>query len=702
MDAKAVADHVPPRPRGSAEAIRPVDRFFSRSGPLASLKTGYSPRPEQMRFARAAAEVLSGTLGLGSGGAERPTGILLSDCPTGTGKSLGYLVPAVLSSPKSRIVVSTATVKLQHQLVEQDLPQLSEALKVFTRGRRSLSFALLKGRSNFLCENRFERVLASPELVAASPTPAKTPAGTAPVGRVNADLLEELDRWRRTSPTGDKEELDAPVPFWADVAADADDCAPQACPFAERCFYRAQRAGAEDAEVLVVNHALLLANVAADWQVFDMRGRTLILDEAHKVEEVMGDAFGASVTRHRVRYVTASVEKKAKNAHRFTERVEDAADRFFDELRTYTELGSVEGAPPSYDRLQDALLALRNVLKNDPAEEVNKLSGMVAKLHKDLRGFYEPPAETHAYDVLAPRKRGRPPELKSWLVDTGPVAAAQILAREAGARTVLTSATLAEGAGRKRSFSYVRKRLGVDLLPSEGETAHVVQEFSAGETFDYASNCLIYVERGIDPPGEAILREGDPAGGTNAAARAETERCVRRTEQLLGMSRGRGLVLLSTARAVAQFRRSLDTPYPTRFQGEASPTSLVDWLMKTDGGVLVATRGFWEGVDCPGDSVSLVVIDRVPFPVPDDPVIKRLCEWAGKKWFREVSLPKATVALRQGAGRLIRTKEDRGVIALLDPRVSGRSWGKAVLRSLPPAPTTSRPRDVGRFFRASR
>ena len=323
---------------------------------------------------------------------------------------------------------------------------------------------------------------------------------------------------------------------------------------------------------------------------------------------------------------------------------------------------------------------------------------MVAHLPGDLRFFYSEPEEEYAYAVVEGRRsfrRGRKggvtgeplPELKAWLVDTGKAFREGLLPLFGDGGVVLTSATLATGSVERRSFAYTKGRLGLDEPLKNDRSIH---EYLGAEVFDYASRCLLYAEEGQLVPSDAPLDV--PARDREAAAGAK------RAEELVRASGGRALVLLSTSRAVEAYRRIFDPPFPVRFQGDDSPGRLVRWLKETEGGVLVGTRSFWTGVDVPGEAVSLVVIDRVPFPVPDDPVIKRLSERAGKEWFRAVSLPRAQVALRQGAGRLMRRDTDRGVIALLDPRIRRKGWGKAILASLPPAPVTGSLREVQSFF----
>lgn len=632
--------------------------LFAPGGPLASAKPGYRERPQQVDLAREVARTFG----------ER--GVLLADAPTGTGKSLSYLAPAVLSGEK--VVVSTATLALQHQLLSEDIPPLKAAISRLLGYPldEGFSYAVMKGRSNFLCGQRHEDSLRQGSIL-------------------DGDLLAGLDRWVAETETGDREDLPFPVPAgtWMEVASDGEDCAPRACRFRDGCFYYAHRDRAAEADLLIVNHALLLANVAAAGNIFETEGRHLVIDEAHRLEDVMSEALGARVSYGRVRYVARQATKKSEGAADHADRAQMAAEAFFGELREGGELGHERHAPPSYKTLLDALGSTKRALAADPKEEANNLTGMLGRLRRDLASFYAEPEETHVYAIVAGRSRDparRPyPELRSWLVDTAEAFREWVLPTFEDGGVVLASATLANGSGGGRSFSYARRRLGLENGPGRRRVA----EHAGDEVFDYGERCLLYVEEGI----------GEPTLGT---AGAYAEACARRAEELVGMSRGRALILLSTSRAVRRFKEVFRPPYPLKFQGDDAPGRLVRWLKETEGAVLVGTRTFWEGVDVPGPSVSLVVIDRAPFPPPDDPVVAKLCARAGKGWFRDVSLPRAQVALRQGAGRLMRRPDDRGVIALLDPRIRARGWGKSVLNSLPPAPVTGSPEDVRRFFDA--
>lgn len=611
--------------------------------------------------------------------------VLLADAPTGTGKSLAYAAAAVLSGRK--VVISTATIALQHQLLTSDLPLLKQAVAEL-KGMpedEAFTYAIMKGRRNFLCDRRADETIREPGLVEAG-----------------VDLLSEIDLWRQRSETGDREDLEFRVPagLWMEVAADGEDCAPRACPHRDSCFYFAHRDAASEAEVLIVNHSLLLSNIAAFGNIFDTSGRHLIIDEAHSLEEIMSDAFGARVSYPRVRYVTRQAVKKSEAAAAHEPRAMNAADLFFDDLRSNQGLGDENAAPRGYRALTSSLSAMRSALANDPKEEANALQGMVGRLNRDLKSFYQETGDTHARAVMAGRSGSKDPtrrpypELRSWLIETSDAFRDEVLWHFDEGGVVITSATLApagnhssgNGGGADgapiRSFEYPRRRLGI----SDGDLAATdkgreVRELAVPEIFDYQRRCLIYTE--------------PPAGDANAD---QTARNIRRAEELVEASGGRALILLSTSRAVGAFRESFSSRYPVRFQGDDTPSKLVKWLRETDGAVLVGTRTFWQGVDVAGEALSLCVIDKIPFPPPDDPVIEALCQKAGKGWFREVSLPRAQVAMRQGAGRLIRTPHDRGVVALLDTRLNHKNWANAILRALPDSPRTQKASDVKEFF----
>ncbi len=433
--------------------------------------------------------------------------------------------------------------------------------------------------------------------------------------------------------------------------------------------------------------------------LFPMDDRALIIDEAHRLPEALSSAYGAHLTLGKALHLSRSARRgDPARASRYADALDWAAERFFRELANVAP-GAIEDedALPDPEALTGALLSLRNVLQGSPAGQARAVAGMAKQLLRDLRSFYKG-RDTHARAVLE-REGGRAHELRSWLVVVGPAFAWDVVARSTGADTgeadaeepgrgpvtVLCSATLATGSGPKRSFAHARRALGVNLLLKTRPGTRY-EEHRTEEAFDYANRALLYLERRLPEP-------------TRRNAEEYARLCALRTAELLEASRGGALVLLSTARAVGLFREYLDVPYPVRYKTDGAPTGpLVEWPKSTPGAVLVGTRSLWEGVDIVRPQVSLVVIDKVPFAAPNYPVNKALTERAGADWFRLVSLPAAHVALRQGAGRLIRSASDRGVLALLDPRVSARSWGRQVVSSLPPAPATDSLERVRRFL----
>ena len=570
--------------------------LFSADGPLSKRKPGYSERPEQVDLAAAVEECFDSK------------SVLLCDAPTGTGKSLGYLAPAILRAAQrgEKVVVSTATLALQAQLLNEDLPPLRSAAAELLGypEEESISYAVMKGRRNFLCTKRHLETLMSGQIF-------------------DTELVANLDKWAAETETGDREDLTFPMPLsaWAEVASDGDDCSPRTCPYREGCHYYIHRDAASEAEILVVNHALLLANVASFGSIFDTEDRHLIVDEAHRLEEIMAEAFGARVSYPRIIYVLRQARKRCEGAHAATNTAEMAAELFFEDLRGVTT--RLHQSPPrAHGKLVEALRELRNVLANAPNEEANLLQGMVGRLRKDLESFYGKPDEDYAYAVIPGRSRSGKgknyPELKSWLVETADVFRDEVLPLFENSGVMLTSATLASGsgagsgagsgdrtgdrAGERRSFAYARRRLGLDeKLEGATETRNGrpdtdkeevpkrrVSEFAGAEVFDYKGRVLIYTEDG---------KGGKMPAPTFGNADAFSRECVRRTEELVKLSRGRALVILSTNRAVSIFRETFSVPYPVRFQGDDAPGRLVNWLRETEGGVLVGTASFREGVD---------------------------------------------------------------------------------------------------------
>ena len=322
--------------------------LFSADGPLSKRKPGYSERPEQVYLA-AVEECFDSK------------SVLLCDAPTGTGKSLGYLAPAILRAAQrgEKVVVSTVTLALQAQLLNEDLPPLRSATAELLGypEEESISYAVMKGRRNFLCTKRHLETLMSGQIF-------------------DTELVANLDKWAVETETGDREDLTFPMPLsaWAEVASDGDDCSPRTCPYREGCHYYAHRDAASEAEILVVNHALLLANVASFGSIFDTKDCHLVIDEAHRLEEIMAEAFGARVSYARIIYVLRQARKRCEQAHAATNTAEMAAELFFEDLRGGTT--RLHQSPPRvHGKLVQSLRELRNVLANAPNEEANLLQG---------------------------------------------------------------------------------------------------------------------------------------------------------------------------------------------------------------------------------------------------------------------------------------------------------------------------------------
>jgi len=358
---------VPSKRKSAHSPASRLPELFADVGPLASRKSGYGFRPQQLGFALAVEKTLEGR------------GVLLADAPTGTGKSAAYLAPAILdvASSGERVVISTATLALQAQLLSEDLPPMRAAaaeLEGYPE-EEGVSYAVLKGRSNFLCVRRHQDALR---------------AGTI----LDANLVSSLDLWVVETETGDREDLPFRVPVgpWVEVASDGEDCSPNLCAFREGCFYYAHRDRAGEADLIVVNHSLLLANAAAGGAIFDTEGAHLVVDEAHRLEEIMAETFGAQVSYGRVRYVMRQAKKRCESAVASADRAEMAAELFFGDLGSGASVLH-ESPPRSYGTLVDALISVRNALATDPREEVNALQGMVGRLRRDLVSFYSKPDE---------------------------------------------------------------------------------------------------------------------------------------------------------------------------------------------------------------------------------------------------------------------------------------------------------------------
>lgn len=620
--------------------MAPAQSFFGQEGLLARALAGYEERPSQQRFSEAVERTLRGG------------GVLLAEAGTGTGKTLAYLLPAIELG--RRVVVSTGTKNLQEQLILKDLPLLARALG------RDLRVAVMKGRANYLClmrqrsfgeAGRFKRLDEIPHYRA-------------------------VEAWAPDTETGDRAEVpDLPdsVDFWREISASSENCIGQSCPDFDACWITKMRQRALEADLVVVNHHLLCADLVVKdgsnyGQVIPPYD-TVVLDEAHLLEDVATQYFGVQVSSHRVEDLCRDVEREllaakldAREVRAETEAVRHRAERFFSLLLRGE--GRRLGAGWMTSRhveeskaLMLRLLGLKTAILATPdrPEPLNGLALRAQSLRDEIAFVLEAEDEDHVYFV---ETRGRGVFLKATPIDVSERLQELLFSQVKAA--VLTSATLAVDGG----FDYLKARLGLGdaealLLPSP---------------FDFAEQAILYVPRNMPVP----------------QSPAFVDRAADEVVGLLELSKGRAFVLFTShanMNAVAE-RVAGRVEFPILIQGEAPKARLLETFRATPGAVLFATSSFWQGVDVVGDQLSCVIIDKLPFASPGDPVvaarIERLRSTGGNP-FGEYQVPVAVLALKQGLGRLIRSAGDRGILAVLDSRLVEKSYGRRFLDSLPPA-----------------
>ncbi|HEY9283249.1 MAG TPA: ATP-dependent DNA helicase [Pyrinomonadaceae bacterium] len=650
-----------------------MEEIFGRGGLIERAHPDYEYRPGQIEMAGAVLRAFE----------ERRH--LVVEAGTGTGKTLAYLVPAIAAATArgSRVIISTGTKNLQEQLMEKDIPFLQRVLpKKFTA-------AYMKGRANYACLQRIKRAETSPILD----------------GLDDDDYFDAVRRWARDSPTGDRAELvELPenLSFWRHVDARSETCLGQKCPEYDPCFVTRMRQRAQDADIVIVNHHLFFADLAlrgGEYGQVIPDYSAVIFDEAHQIEDVAAEYFGAQVSSYQIEDLLRDLQNlpvtNADSNRELTKaaaRVARFADHFWlgfqqagrgDEGRapilpgTFAQKSRQGDVEPtalgqSYLALDGALARVEttlDALREQPPEIEN-----VIRRARELRFNLEfIVAGDDKRFVYWQERRGRGTFLRASPIDVSTLLQDKLFDRVE--TVVLTSATLASAG----SFRFVRERLGLDEEKTE--------ELIAPEAYDYGRQAVLYL-----PP-----RMPDPRSPQFGEAAADE------VVRILEVTRGRAFVLsTSTAGMRALYERvAVRVDFPCLVQGDASKSYLLEKFRQTPGAVLFATSSFWQGVDVRGEQLSCVIIDKLPFAVPTDPVVaarQRFIEDAGGSSFYEYSVPQAIITLKQGLGRLIRSASDRGVLSILDPRLRTQGYGRQFLKSLPPCRTTSDLAEVARVF----
>jgi ATP-dependent DNA helicase DinG len=635
-----------------------VERFFSAESPLSTEVASFRPRAQQREMAMAVASAI------------RDNAILVAEAGTGTGKTFAYLVPALMAGGK--VIISTGTKNLQDQLFQRDLPTVRDVLKA------PVSIALLKGRANYVCHYHLERTQSDGRFAT----------------REDVRHLGKIAKYAKVSQTGDKGGLsDVPenAPIWMQVTSTRENCLGQECPQHKECFVLKARKEAMEADIIVVNHHLFFADVMLrDEGVAELLPtcNTVIFDEAHQLPETASLFFGESISTSQLLDLARDARlEAATSANDFAAlpTATDALDKAARDFRLVFKQG--EGRMPvnATDDLAGFSGALQTI--TDKLAHLNSLLESQAQRSEGLEKCWQRGQEL----LLKIKQWGDQREgFVRWLevfyqsvqLNTTPLSIAEIFAKQISGHPrawIFTSATLAV----KQNFLHYQAEMG---LP-DARTA------CWDSPFNYQEQALLYVPQNMPEPN----------------SQGYTEAVVQAALPLLEASKGRAFMLFTSLRAMqraheiltAEFDRK-GLPYPLMLQGEGSRNELLSRFRQHGNAVLLGSQSFWEGVDVRGEALSLVIIDKLPFAHPDDPVLAaRIAQLnkQGRNAFMEYQLPRTVINLKQGAGRLIRDETDRGVLMICDPRLISKHYGKRIWQSLPPFKRTRIEEEAVGFFK---
>ena len=660
-----MSDHTPVLPQ-TGEHDREIEALFDAGGPLGQAIGGYRPRTAQTEMAKAIGQAIVGQTSL------------IAEAGTGTGKTYAYLVPALLWG--GRVIISTGTKNLQDQLFLRDIPTVRKALKA------PVSVALLKGRANYVCHFHLERTLQNGRLTS----------------RDDVGHLREISRFIKTTATGDKAEL-AKVPetalIWNLVTSTRDTCFGAECQYYQDCFVMKARKEAQQADVVVVNHHLFFADVALkDTGVAELlpAANTVIFDEAHQLPDTATLFFGETVSTSQIlelcRDVLAEGLSHARDGAEWAKVVTPVEKAARDLRLTFSQdsirlaVNQIAASSTFFPAMQTLEKEMQNMVavlekQAERAETIEQCRVRAIELAAQLAAWTAAGKAGVVKDgeddqVLWVEAFSSSVQLHRTPLSIAPIFSKQ---REGSSRAwIFTSATLAV----KNDFSHYTSQMGL-----ADEIAHTWPS-----PFDYGEQGLLYVPTGLPQPNSMDY----------------TDAVIDAALPVIVASGGRAFLLCTTLRAVNRAAERLRDEFakrglnfPLMVQGEAGRTELLDRFRAAGNAVLIGSQSFWEGVDVRGEALSLVIIDKLPFSPPDDPVLAArigALERRGLNGFMHHQLPEAVINLKQGAGRLIRDEGDRGVLMLCDPRLISKPYGKRIWQSLPPFKRTRELADVQAFF----
>ena len=638
-----------------------LDSFFSDNGVLSKHITGYRARIQQLEMAQAIADTIASNE------------ILVAEAGTGTGKTFAYLVPALLAGGK--VIISTGTKTLQDQIFSRDLPTIRNALKA------PVTVALLKGRANYICHYYLERTTQNEHVSF--------------INRDEAKYLKLIESYANVSNTGDKSglsEVSENAGIWQQVTSTRENCLGSECPSFKRCFVMEARKKALSADVVVVNHHLFFADVMLrDEGVSELLPacNTVIFDEAHQLPETASLFFGESVSTGQLLELARDSKIEAiQHAKDFV----DLPDAIAAMEKTARDLRlTIEGentrlplAAVKQNKAFEAALVLM-------LEKLTTITNMLKNQAERAEGLEN--CWQRATDLLKKieqwHKQAETDEFVRWIevyshalqLNATPLSIAEIFNKQLNASPrawIFTSATLSV----KNDFSHYNNEMGlIDAQSTCWESP-----------FDFSNQALLYVPTGLPEPN----------------SREYTEQLVKAALPVLQASQGRAFFLCTSLRAMQRTHELLQDAfeaaqldYPILVQGQGSRSDMLDNFRKLGNAILIGSQSFWEGVDVRGEALSLVIIDKLPFAPPDDPVLSARIDKMnkeGRNAFMEYQLPRAVINLKQGAGRLIRDETDRGVLMICDPRIITKSYGKRIWQSLPPMRRTRQLADIEAFF----